>query len=218
MGRVSAFYDSLVGKKIIMAATGFILFGFIVGHLLGNLQIFLGAEPLNRYAAFLKSIGELLWVVRGVLIISFLLHVISSIQVALANRAARPLGYAHKKNIETNYAALTMQIGGPLIFLYVVYHLMMFTFLTTGPGYSHTDVYANVVASFKVPAISAVYIASMLLLGFHLYHGTWSMLHTLGISNAKSNGLRRALAPTVAVLVAGGYISIPVAVLAGLVG
>ena len=107
-------------------------------------------------------------------------HVVASAQLVIANRRARPTPYAVKSDIETNYAARTMAISGPLVLLYVIYHLAMFTFLVTGPGYSHTDVYRNVVQAFQSPTISAVYIAAMLLLGLHLDHGMWSMLHTLG--------------------------------------
>ena len=106
-----------------------------------------------------------------------------------------------------------MIITGPLILLYVVYHLMMFTFLTTGPGYSRTDVYANVTAAFRVPAISVVYIVAMLMLGTHLYHGAWSMLHSMGISNPRYRRLRRVAAPVAAILITLGYIAIPLAVL-----
>lgn len=215
--RLSAFWRTLVGKKVVMAVSGVILFAFIVGHMLGNLQIFESAARLNAYSAFLKKTGELLWAVRAVLLVALVLHVVASIQVSLAARRARPVPYAVKKSIETNYAARTMIWSGPLIFLYVVYHLMMFTFLTTGPGYSETDVYRNVVLAFQVPVISAVYVIAMIFLGMHLYHGAWSMLHTLGGSNPKYRVLRRTVAPVVAIAITVGYIAIPIAVLAGFV-
>jgi succinate dehydrogenase / fumarate reductase cytochrome b subunit len=217
MGRLTAFWRSLVGKKVIMAATGVILFLFVVGHLLGNLQIFEGPERLNAYSAFLKRTGEILWAVRLVLLAALVLHVVASVQVSLASRRARPVAYTVKKSIETSYAARTMIWSGPLIFLYVVYHLAMFTFLVTGPGYSPTDVYRNEVLAFRVPAISAVYVVAILFLGLHLYHGVWSMLHTLGASNPRYRVLRRTVAPAVAIAITAGYIAIPVAVLAGLV-
>jgi succinate dehydrogenase / fumarate reductase cytochrome b subunit len=217
VGRVTAFYSTLVGKKVIMAASGVILFLFVVGHLLGNLQIFDGPERLNAYSAFLKKTGEILWAVRVVLLAALVLHVVASVQVSLASMRARPVAYAVKKSIETSYAARTMIWSGPLIFLYIVYHLAMFTFLVTGPGYSPTDVYRNEVLAFRVPAISAVYVVAILFLGLHLYHGIWSMLHTLGASNPKYRVLRRTVAPAVAIAITAGYIAIPVAVLAGLV-
>lgn len=217
MGRVGAFWGTLVGKKVVMAVTGLILFLFVVGHLLGNLQIFLGAERLNAYSAFLKKTGELLWAVRAVLIVSLVLHIVASVQVSLASKRARPDGYEEKKSIETSYAARTMIWSGPLIFVYVVYHLLMFTFLTTGPGYSPTDVYRNEILAFRVPAITFFYVVAIFFLGLHLYHGAWSMLHTLGASNPRYRFLRRTVAPAVAIAITAGYIAIPVAVLTGLV-
>lgn len=215
MPRAIAFYRSLVGKKVIMAVTGVLLFLFIVEHLVGNLLIFLGPKAFNDYAAFLKSTGELLWVARVVLLAALILHIWSAYQVTVAGWRARPVSYMVRKDTETNYAARTMIYSGPLIFLYVIYHLLMFTFLTTGPGYSKTDIYRNVVLAFHVPLIASVYIAAMLVLGFHLYHGTWSMLQTLGITYPEKSWLRWGLIPAVAVIIAAGFISIPVAVLAG---
>lgn len=217
MGRIRAFWRSLVGKKVIMAVTGVILLLFLIGHLIGNLQIFVGPERLNAYSEFLKRLGELLWVVRFVLLASLVLHVIASVQVSLASKRARPADYEKKKSIETSYAARTMIWSGPLIFLYVAYHLAMFTFLVTGPGYSPTDVYRNEVLAFRVPAISAVYVLAMIFLGMHLYHGAWSMLHTLGASNPRYRFLRRAIAPVVAIAITAGYIAIPIAVLMGFI-
>lgn len=217
MGRIGAFWRSLVGKKVVMAVTGVILLLYIIGHLLGNLQIFEGPERLNAYAAFLKSTGELLWAVRIVLLVSLVLHVIASVQVSLASKRSRPADYVEKKSIETSYAARTMIWSGPLIFLYVVYHLAMFTFLVTGPGYSPTDVYRNEVQAFQVPAISAFYVVAIIFLGMHLYHGTWSMLHTLGASNPRYRVLRRTIAPIVAIAITVGYIAIPIAVLLGFI-
>ena len=215
--RLVAFYRTTVGKKLVMAVSGAVLLLFVISHLAGNLQIFLGAEKLNRYAQFLRGMPELLWLARIGLLVALIVHVVASSQLVLTNRRARPVGYLVKRDIETNYAARTMTISGPLVLLYVIYHLAMFTFLVTGPGYSHSDVYRNVVLAFRVPAISVIYIAAMLLLGLHLYHGLWSMLHTLGISSLRYYWLRCGLAPFVAVVITAGYVSIPVAVLAGVV-
>jgi succinate dehydrogenase / fumarate reductase cytochrome b subunit len=217
MGRIRAFWRSLVGKKVIMAVTGVILLLFVIGHLLGNLQIFVGPARQNAYSEFLKKLGELLWVVRFVLLASLVLHVIASVQVSLASKRARPADYEKKESIETSYAARTMIWSGPLIFLYVAYHLAMFTFLVTGPGYSPTDVYRNEVLAFRVPAISAVDVLSMIFLGMHLYHGAWSMLHTLGASNPKYRFLRKTIAPVVAIAITAGYIAIPIEVLMGFI-
>lgn len=215
--RFAAFYSATVGKKAVMAVSGVVLLAFVVGHLAGNLQIFLGAAKLNDYAALLRRTPELLWLARTGLLVALLAHVIASVQLVLVNRRARPIPYVVKCDIETTYAARTMAISGPLVLLYVIYHLAMFTFLVTGPGYSHTDVYRNVVSAFQSPAISGVYIVAMLLLGLHLYHGAWSMLHTLGISSPHYRRLRQIMAPAFAIAVTAGYVSIPLAVLAGIV-
>jgi len=222
MTRIAAFWRSLVGKKTVMAITGVLLVLWIIGHLVGNLKIFLGADHFNAYAAWLRTVGEpflvrgqLLWLVRAVMIVAIVLHIVASVQVSLASRRARPQRYAVKKNIETTYAARTMIWSGPLLLAYIVYHLMMFTFLTTGPGYSETDVYRNVVDAFQVPAIAAVYIVALVLLGMHLWHGAWSMVQTLGWSDSRRSALRRIAAPALAVLITAGYVSIPLAILAG---
>lgn len=215
--RLAAFYCTTVGKKLVMAVSGVLLFVFVITHLAGNLQIFLGADKLNDYAALLRCMPELLWLARIVLLVALVVHVIASLQLVLANQRARLIAYTVKRDIETNYAARTMAISGPLVLLYVIYHLAMFTFLVTGPGYSHSDVYRNVVLAFQVPSIAGIYIAAMLLLGMHLYHGAWSMLHTLGISNPRYRWLRRGVAPAVAIAITAGYISIPLAVLAGVI-
>ena len=216
MNRWTDTWASLVGKKVLMAATGLVLTLFLIGHLAGNLLVFAGPEALNDYSHFLKHrIPEILWPLRAVLLSCLVIHVVASIQVSIASRRARPVGYALKKNIETSYAARTMIWSGPLLFAYIVYHLMMFTFLTTGPGYSPTDVYRNVVLAFREPAISAVYTFAMLLLGLHLYHGAWSMVHTLGAGTPRYRRLRRAAAPLFAAAVTLGYMLIPASVLLG---
>ncbi|MGH7137265.1 MAG: hypothetical protein ACREHD_16095, partial [Pirellulales bacterium] len=158
-----------------------------------------------------------LWLARIVLLVALVAHVNAAVQLVLAKRRPRPIRYAVRRDVETNYAARTMAISGPLVLLYVVYHLAMFTFLVTGPGYSHSDVYRNIVLAFQMPVISGIYIAAVLLLGSHLYHGAWSMLHTLGISGPRYRWLRWALAPAAAVAITAGYVSIPLAVLAGIV-
>lgn len=212
-----AAYRTLVGKKGVMALTGAALFLFLIGHLLGNVQIFFGPEHLNGYAKFLKSTGEILWLMRAGVLACFLLHIYSSFLVTVANLQARGIGYAQKRTLETTVAARTMIWTGSMVLLYVIYHLMMYTFLTTGPGYSHEDVYRNVVLSFQQPAIAGVYIAAMVLLGTHLVHGAWSMMHTLGWSGPGYKPWRRMVGPAVAVAITAGYIAIPVSVLAGLV-
>ena len=213
--RALTFLDTTVGKKLVMALTGVILLLFIVVHMAGNLLIFAGRDALNAYAAALKRVPELLWPERLVLVVALVFHVLYAVELTIINWRARPGIALRRRDIETNYAARTMIVSGPLILLYAVYHLMMFTFLTTGPGYNPTDVYGNVVAAFHVPGIASIYIIAMLILGVHLYHGLWSMLHTAGISKPRYHRWRRIAAPLVAVVITLGYLVIPVSVLSG---
>lgn len=215
MTAFSTFYRTTVGKKVVMAVTGALLSLFLVVHLVGNMLVFAGPQAMNEYSAFLKKVPEILWPMRIALAFALILHIIASAQVTWTSWRARPIPYTVRRDIETNVAARTMIYGGPMIFAYAIYHLLMFTFLTTGPGYSREDVYRNVVLSFRVPVISIVYIVAMLILGFHLYHGVWSMFQTLGAEASKA---RRWLAWLVAIVIAGGFILIPLAVMAGIIG
>lgn len=203
-------------RKYLMAATGGVMFLFLIAHLAGNLQVFLGPGPINEYAHFLKSKPALLWTSRLVLLAALLVHVACAMSLALHNRAARPVAYAQRKDLATTYAARTMYVSGPLLFLYILYHLLHFTVGATGPaGFDPEDVYGNVIRGFSVGYISAVYIAAMLCLCAHLYHGLSSALQTVGVSHPKYNALRKHAAALVALVMALGYISIPVAVLTG---
>ena len=211
------FYSSTTGKKAAMAVSGCILFLFVVGHLIGNLQIYEGPEKLNRYAVFLRSMPAVLWGVRTVLLAMVLLHIWSSIQLAARNIGARPVGYRMKKATGSSYASRTMYWSGPIILAFVIYHLLDFTFGKVNPHYQPGNVYGNVVASFQVIPVAAFYIIAMLLLCLHLYHGLWSMFQSLGIAHPRYTPMLRKGAAMVATLIAAGNISIPVAVLAGLV-
>jgi succinate dehydrogenase / fumarate reductase, cytochrome b subunit len=219
------FLETSVGKKVLMAVTGFIVFGFVVGHILGNLQLFMGPEKLNAYAAFLQGSGPLKWSVRIVLAVSVVVHMVSAAQVTLQNWRARPTGYAVKTFQKTTYAARTMWLGGPIIALFVVYHLLH---LTTGdvhpaPAGFEPDaegiinVYNNVVLGFQRPLASGIYILTMVLIGLHLHHGLWSMLQSVGLNHPKYNPLRKAFAVAFALFIAGAGISLPVAVLSGFI-
>ena len=214
---------SLVGQKAVMAVTGVILFLFVVGHLAGNLKIFEGPAAFNAYAEGLRTVGApffgrgwLLWSARVVLIVAVLAHIWAAIETTRASWRARPVGYRRVESVETTYAARTMRWGGVLIALYVIYHLLDFTFGRVNPSFVPGDVYHNVVGSLRVWPVAAAYIAAMMVLGLHLYHGTWSALQTLGLNRPPTGRWRRGVAAGIAVLIAGAYISIPVAVLAGI--
>lgn len=213
---------STTGQKTLMAATGIVLLGFVLGHLAGNLLFFAGPEALNSYSEFLQSKPAMLWGARIVLLFSVAVHMRAAIVLTLRNRAARPHPYSVKKEIETSFAARTMVVGGFLIILYVLFHLAHLTFGVVGPqshfhdGGAHVhDVYGTIVAGFRNPAFSATYILSMIVLGLHIYHGAWSFLQTLGVSHPGINCLRKRAAAGLGIVIAAGYIAIPVAVLLG---
>jgi succinate dehydrogenase / fumarate reductase, cytochrome b subunit len=213
------FWQTTVGKKAIMAVTGLILFLFVVGHLLGNLQIFEGPEKINKYAVFLRSLPALLWTTRIVLLISVILHIWSSFQLWLLQREARPIAYVKKVNINSTYASRTMQWSGPILLAFIIWHLLQFTFGTVHPGapFDEHNVYNNVVLGFQVWPVSLFYIIAMCMLCYHLYHGLWSMVQSLGFSHPVYTPVLKALAKIFAIVLAIGYVSIPVAVLTGLI-
>jgi succinate dehydrogenase / fumarate reductase cytochrome b subunit len=215
----ATFWGSTNGKKAVMAVTGAILFAFIIGHLAGNLQIFEGREKLNAYGHFLHSIGELLWPVRIVLIVSVILHITATVQLALLKKRARPVGYSRSEAIASSYASRTMYWSGPIVLAFVIFHLLQFT-----AGYIHPesqfiegDVYHNVVAGFQVWWVSVWYIFSVSLLGLHLSHGISSMFQSLGFNHPKHTPVLKSAAVAIAVVIVLGYISIPISVLLGIV-
>jgi succinate dehydrogenase / fumarate reductase, cytochrome b subunit len=213
------FWQTTVGKKAMMAVTGFILFGFVCGHLIGNLQIFLPPEKINRYAELLKSHPAVLWGTRITLLFSVGLHVWSSFELWLLQRDARPVQYVKKANLNSTYASRTMLWSGPIIAAFVIFHLLHFTFGTVHPGgpFDEHNVYNNVVTGFQVWPVSLFYIIAMAMLCYHLYHGLWSMFQSLGFSHPVYTPWLQRFAKVVAILIAVGNISIPVAILAGFI-
>jgi succinate dehydrogenase cytochrome b subunit len=223
LGRVAAFYDSVIGKKAVMAVTGFILFGFVLVHMLANLQVFLpvnvnGIPPLDAYAEHLRALPPLLWGSRVVLLAAVILHIIAAWQLTLLNQfQARDAGYVKKASVASNYASRTMIWSGPIIFFYVIYHLLDFTFGKVNPDFQPGHVYHNVVASFQHPAIAGFYVVANICLAFHLYHGVWSMFQTLGIAHPRYTPLLKKASAVFAIVIGVGFCSVPLAVLAGLV-
>ncbi len=200
-----------------MALSGVVLFGFLVAHMLGNLQLFVGPQAFNGYSEFLHSKPALLWAARAALLLAALLHMWSAFVLWSTNRQARPVGYRRKKSVATSYAARTMVWTGPIVILYLGYHLAHLTFgFTDGLPYVHSqsDVYANVVHSFQFWPAATAYLVANVALGFHLYHGAWSLLQTLGVNHPRYNELLRSAAVAVALVVVLGFISVPAAVLA----
>ena len=210
---------SSIGLKAIMAVTGVVMVGFLVGHLLGNLLIFSGREAMNAYSAFLHDSPGILWTARLLLLGSVTAHILAAGKLASENMGARTQRYAVRHDAVTNYAARTMVVSGPILLLFIVYHLAHLTFgVTPGPyAHSHTDVYANLVRGFSVPLVAYFYAFANLCLGLHLFHGMWSVFQTLGINHPSYNFHLRALAVTITLFIAGGNIFIPLAVLSGAV-
>ncbi len=219
MSRSAGFLQSSIGRKVIMAVTGAILVVFVIGHMIGNLTVYLGPEALNGYAVFLRQFlhGSALWIVRAVLLASVILHIWSATSLTLDSRRARPKGYRELEWKESTYASRTMRWGGVIILLFVIYHLLHFTFGTAHPSFVEGDVYHNFVTGFRSVPVSIVYIFAMLALGLHLRHGVWSMFQTLGVSHPRYIAMARAAAWVVAVVVVVGNVSFPIAVLTGLV-
>ncbi len=217
--RPARFFASTNGKKIVMALTGFILFAFVVGHMLGNMQIYAGADKFNGYGHFLHGVPELLWMVRIGLLAAVGLHIWASIGLAGRKLKARPVAYAKRQNTVSSYASRTMYWSGPILLAFIIYHLLHLTAGVVHPGssFEEGDVYRNTVGGFQVWYVSAWYIFSMILLGLHLRHGVWSMFQSLGINHPRHTPLLQKFAILFAVVVTGGFISIPITVLAGLI-
>jgi succinate dehydrogenase / fumarate reductase, cytochrome b subunit len=215
--RVARFYESTIGKKAIMAVTGLILFGFLIAHMLGNLQIFLGPAVMNHYAETLHGNPALLWTVRTILLVSVVLHIWASVQLSLVKKDARPIGYVKYKPVHSSWASRTMMLSGPIIAGFVVLHLLHLTTGTIHPDFVPLHAYENLVNGFAVVPLALVYIAVMIFIGFHLSHGAWSMFQSVGFSHPRYTPLIRRVAAVVAWVLIAGFISVPVAVLAGLV-
>jgi succinate dehydrogenase / fumarate reductase cytochrome b subunit len=220
------FYRSTVGKKIIMAVTGAIWIGFVIAHVAGNLQAFSGREKLNAYSALLHGMGaELLLVMRVVLFIALVLHIVMAFQLTRMARAARPVDYKKRDSQVSTFASRTMRWGGVLLLAFILFHLLHFTTRDVDPaGWAQRldsagryDIYGNIVASFQIWWVSAIYLAAMVLLGLHMWHGVWSFGRSLGVAQPSPNPLRRRVAPLLALGLWLGFSIVPIAVMAGLI-
>lgn len=201
-----------------MAVTGLALFGFVVAHMLGNLQVYLGREALNAYAEALRRVPAVLWAMRFGLLAAAALHVWSAYSLTRINRAARPVGYRERASRASTYASRTMRWSGVILLLFVVYHLLHFTIGTRSvhPRFVPGDVYHNFVTGFQHPLVSAFYALAMLALGLHMYHGVSSMVQTVGLSHPRYDRWRQAFAVAITAVVVAGNLSFPVAVMTGL--
>ena len=217
--RGHSFLASSVGRKILMAGTGVILFAFVTVHMIGNTQAYMGAEPFNGYAKFLHTMlhGGGIWIFRAVLLVVTLAHVWAALSLTLSNEAARPVGYRLQRPAASTFASRMMRWSGIVVGIFIVYHLMHLTTGAVHPAFDPADPYANFVHGFKVPAVAAFYIFAQLCLGLHMWHGVWSFTQTLGLAHPRYDTLRRAFAGGMTVLVVGVNISYPLAVLAGVI-
>jgi succinate dehydrogenase / fumarate reductase cytochrome b subunit len=212
-----------VARKQLVAVTGGVGVLFVLAHMAGNLHAFQGPRQLNHYSEYLRSLGEpllprsaLLWVLRIVLLAAVTIHIALTAQLALRSRAARPIRYVHTGVVQASYASRTMRWGGAALLAFIVFHLMDLSW-GVHPHYIRGDVYHNVVTGFRRWPVTVVYLAAMGALGMHLYHGTWSVFQTLGVNGPRWDRAIRRGAVSLALLVAVGYTTVPIAVLVHLV-
>jgi succinate dehydrogenase / fumarate reductase, cytochrome b subunit len=214
-----SFLRSSIGLKVVMAFSGVILFGFVIGHMLGNLQVYLGPTMLDEYGRTLRALGHggALWVVRAGLLVAAIAHVWSAYCLTRLNWKARPEGYRERANRESTLSSRTMRWSGVVVLVFIVYHLLHFTIGTVHPDFVEGAVTHNFVTGFRVVWVSVFYMVATLLLGLHLYHGVWSMLQTVGLSHPRYDLLRKRAAAAFAAIVVVGNLSFPIAVLTGVV-
>jgi succinate dehydrogenase / fumarate reductase cytochrome b subunit len=219
-----AFYQSSIGKKYVVAVTALLLILYVLGHLLGNLQIYMGPDRINAYAKFLHDLGPILWVVRVFLIAAFVTHIVATIQLAHENRLAKPQKYAVAGYQRSTMASRTMIVSGLIVLCFVIYHLLQFTVQVTDPEFREVhdslgrhDVYRMLILGFKHPLVSLFYVVGLFLLTTHLTHGFASVVQTLGINNRKITDFVSIGGQSLAWLVFAGYVSIPLTILLGIV-
>jgi succinate dehydrogenase / fumarate reductase cytochrome b subunit len=223
---VLRFWHSAVGKKWVMAVTGILLLGFVLAHMIGNLKIYLGAEQLDHYAEWLRTLGEpalprtvLLWTMRIGLVLAFVFHIVAAAQLTAMNRRARPTRYQSSRDyVAADFASRTMRWTGVIVALYLVFHLMDLTWGNANPDFVRGDTYENVVHSFQRVPVAIVYIVANIALAIHIFHGAWSMFRTLGVSNPKWHQLERGFAVAFALVIGVANVSFPLLVVTGVVG
>jgi len=224
-GFISEFCHSSVGRKMVVALTGVILLLFVIGHLLGNLQIYLGPEWINAYSQHLRDLGPLLWMIRGFLLASVILHIYFTIQLAIENRRARPEAYLDRNYVKASWASRHMVVSGLVVLAFIIFHLLHFTARKFNPQFpllkldplNRYDVYSMMVYGFQNVYTSAFYIVGLFLLTLHLTHGSSSFFQSLGFNNERLTPKLAVGGRILAWLLFIGYVSIPIAVLLGLI-
>lgn len=229
MQRVVTLSRSTVGKKVLMALSGIVLFGFVLVHMIGNLKMLEGANAqgvlaMDAYAGFLREmgyplvpLGGVLWLARIVLLLAVIVHIWAAFQLTAKSRAARKVGYRKAEDLSFSFASRTMRWGGVIIGLFIVYHVLHFTTGQAHPDFVEGAVYRNFVIAFQSPLVFGVYLLAQIALCFHLYHGVWSVFQTLGANHPRFNHWRRPFAIGYALVVFVGFMIPPVLVLAGVI-
>lgn len=216
-------WDSSVGKKSVMAVSGLIMLGYLVVHMLGNLKIFFGADEFNGYAHWLRTLGSpflhhewALWIFRVALVAAVVAHGVCAYQLSRRDIKARPVKYVHKRR-RASYATRTMRWGGIILALFIVWHLLDLTTLTVNERAWAGHPYENVLATFSTWYGNTIYLVAMAALALHVRHGFWSAAQTLGAGNARRDRTLKFLADALALVLFAGFVSVPVAVMTGVV-
>ena len=215
MNRFLALWGTTVGKKVAMASTGFVMILFLISHMVSNVLIFSNPHHLDSYAAWLRSLGPALWLARAVLLTCVVVHIIAAWQLTRRAHRARPIDYNRHELQVAGYAARTMRWGGVLLVFFIIFHLLHFTTGTLHPDFHPGEVGRNVIVGMRVTPVAVFYLVSMLALGLHFGHGIWSALHTLGFNHPAYSRAMRLVAWGLAILVAGGFATIPAAAILG---
>lgn len=198
-----------------VAGTGLALIGFVLVHMLGNLQVFLGPEKINAYGAMLKQEPLILWGARLFLLTCIGLHIVATVQLTRRNKQSRPIAYAEYAPNKASVASRTMIWGGLFLISFIVFHLLHYTVGSVHPQFSHTDIYSNIIIGFQSAPVSLFYILGVFSLGMHLYHGVFSVFQTLGVQHKGIRCWSRTLALALALVIPLGYASIPISVFLG---
>lgn len=222
------FYRSSVGKKWTMAVTGIVWMGYVLFHMIGNLKLYISAEEVNKYAEWLREFpepalpaGTFLWLARLGLLVTLLLHVHAAYALTVINYRARPraIRYESRRDyLVANYASRTMRWTGVIVLAFIAYHLTHLTWGWTHPDFIEGDVSHNLIAGFQSWPVALTYIGANIALGFHLFHGAWSLFQSVGVNHPRFNEWRRIFAAVFTAVVLIGNLSFPILIVTGLFG
>jgi succinate dehydrogenase / fumarate reductase cytochrome b subunit len=209
-----------------MAVTGSMLILYLIAHLVGNLKVYLGPEEINSYGEALRDLGghlvprtSLLWMMRGGLFIAFALHVHAAYSLTYTNWKARGGAYRDRDYAVASYASRTMRWSGTIVLLFLAFHLADLTWgapPAAVDSFARGEVYSNLILSMQRPVSAFLYAVANIALGFHLYHGTWSMFQSVGLNHPSFNRWRKYIAYAITGFIVLGNLSFPIAVQAGL--